>query len=385
LAVQAARKLKVLDPEKALYDALIQHQVAVNRVHQSCGLSEFERLYKGLKDLAGPPTPTESVHFEAAKRVPTLTGIAQQNMPMPQQTTVDLGDLKRWAIDSNKTYPATRFFTTGEKIVTMRLARRARVSQVRTGYRIRISGEMFDITTWESAPAPEFVNQIDWFPTGSVETNLTLQTKIYDCVQTRTLTAAEEESYDESGDTGNAQRLLVNERDATVNVKVCLDFTPLASEDNKAHLGEVRLTFIPDDVLDQPHAYLLDISVLETHVNSTNPFRKEEVTIEGMSLHIVPSWLKSPGEFFDDYQDALERMFKAKLATALDRHHRKQLSLDDVPKFVDPRPKYLTVQEAATVALTTRMFELAEKDAEFVAEVQKFLIPKEGHLNSLLE
>lgn len=369
------RKYKAIDPQRAVYDALIQHQIAVNLVKQACGLSEFEQLYEGLKDVAGPPHPTESVHFEAVKRVPTPTGTAQQDVPMPQPTTVDLGELKRFSVDPNKTYPATRFFTTGGKIVTMRVGRRATVSEVRTGYRIRISGELVDITKWESAPPPELANQIDWFPAESFETPLTVMTKVYDCVQTRTLTAGEEESYDESGDAGNTQRLLINERQATVNVKVRLDFTPLADGDNKAHIGEIRLTFTPDDVLDQPHAYLLDIDVLETHVKSTGPVL-EEVTVEGLSLHIVPSWLKVSTEFLDDYQDALERMFKAMLGTALGRHHRQQLSPDDVPKFVDPRPKYLTIQEASTVALTTKMFELAERDARFAAEVEKFLIPQ---------
>lgn len=370
---------KAIDPQSALHDALVQHQIAVNRVQQSCGLREFEQLYKGLKDVAGPPRPTESVHFEAVYRLLPTPILNAQFEPMPQQTTVDLGDLKRWAVDPNKTYSATRFFTTGGKIVTMRLGRRARTSQVRIGYRIRISGELFDITTWESAPPGELANQIDWFPTESFEKVLTLQAKVYDCVQSRVLTAAEEESYDENGDDGNAQRLLVNERQATVNVKVQVDFTALAGGDNKAHLGEVRLTFMPDDVLDQPHAYLLDIDVLETHVKSFSPSELEEVleevTVEGMSLHIVPSWLKVPAEFFDDYQDALERMFRA---ATLGRRFQRQLSLDDIPRFVDPQPKYLTVREAATVALMTRMFERAEQDASFSAEVQKFLIPQEN-------
>ncbi len=367
-----SRQAKAIDPQRVLLDALVQHQIAVNQVQRVCGLSEFAQLYQRLRDMAGPPRPTESVHFEAVNRLLPLPIPIAQFEPMPQQTMVDLGELKRWAVDPNKTYSATRFFTTGGKIVTMRLGRRARVSQVRTGYRISISGEMFDITTWESAPPPELANQIDWFPTESFEKVLTLQTNVYDCVQTRTLTIAEEESYDESGDSGNAQRLLVNERQATVNVKVRLDFTALAGGDNNAHLGEVRLTFMPDDVLDQPHAYLLDIDVLETHVKSADPPAQEEVTVEGMSLHIVPSWLKVPSEFFDDYQDALERMFQAQLRTKL----VKYLPLNEVPRFVDPQPKYLTVQEAATVALTTRMFELAERDASFSAEVEKFLIPQ---------
>jgi hypothetical protein len=123
---------------------------------------------------------------------------------------------------------------------------------------------------------------------------------------------------------------------------------------------------------------LLDIDVVETHVrstDSTDPPMLEEVVVEGMSLHVVPSWLKVSAEFFDDYEDALERMYQAQLRTALEDRHR-ELSPEDVPMSVDPRPKYLTVQEAARVALTTRMFDLAERDAGFAAEVQRFLVPR---------
>ena len=85
------------------------------------------------------------MHFEAVKRGAAPTSIAQYTpTPLPQQATVDFGKLKRWAVDSIKTYSATRFFTTGGKIVTMRLGRRARVSQVRTGYGIRTTG-MFEL------------------------------------------------------------------------------------------------------------------------------------------------------------------------------------------------------------------------------------------------
>jgi hypothetical protein len=373
------RTLKALYPGQALQDAVVQHQLAVNRVKQSCGLSEFRQLHARLKDLAQPPRPTESVHFEAVKRFGSGGSadgtMITQHMPtfVPQQTTIDLGELKEWSADPGKTYPATRYFTSGGKIVTLRLGRRARVSGVRTGYKLRIAGEVLELTSWAAAPAPEDADQVDWFPSTPIDLPLTLQTKVYDCVQSRPLTGVEEESYDESGDADNAQRLLINERDAVVNVRVQLEFSALADGDNRAHLGEVTLTFTPDHVLDQPHAYLIDIEVLETHVNSSQADNLEEVVVDGLSLHMIPSWLKVQAEFFDDYQDAMRRMLKAKLDSEI---YMREVFVHEVPDFVDPRPKFFTVQEAAFVARTTKLFELAKLDRTFAARLENFMVPR---------
>jgi hypothetical protein len=344
-------------------------------------LREFEQLYRALKDFAGPPRPTESVHLDAVRKpaAAIIRGgvvLSLQDLYMPQHLRIDLGELRKWAVNSGKTYDATRFFTSGEKTLTLRLGRRATASRVRLGYRIRISGQILDITDWETAPPGEAADAIDWFPSQSYEIPLTLQTKVYDCVQLRALSVAEEESFDETGDAGRARRVLINERNATVNLKLRVEFTPLAGGDNKAHLGEVRLTFTPEHPLDQPHAYLLDIDVLETHVKSTHPPALEEVTVEGLSLHIVPSWLRVGAEFFDDYDDALQRMLQAMLGVALGKRHQQSLQPGDIPQYVDPTPKYLTVRDAATVALASRMFETANRDSVISAELLRYQVPQ---------
>lgn len=370
------RTVKAVDPKAALHDAVMQHQTAVSRLNQVCGLREFEELYQHLAAFAGPPHPTESVHFEAVRRLQVPTDFAAVVPVAPVPTTIDLGDLRQWATDPTKTYQATRYFTTGGKEVVLRLGRRARTSGVQLGYKLLIADKVYEITAYETEP-PDSGGDAHWFPAQSFDDRLTLQMKVYDCVQSRGLSAVEEEAFDENGDAGSAQRLLLNEREATVNVRIRVEFTAFVDGDHRSHLGEVRITFVPDEVTLQPHAYVLSVDVLETHVASTAPdFAVEEVRVEGLSLHIIPSWLKVAPELFDDHQDAIERMWQVMLKKKLPLE--RALTLAGVPTFVDPSPKYATVREAAQIQLATKAFAIAARDPGFLADLQRFQIPR-GH------
>lgn len=363
------RTMKAVDPKAALHDAVIQHQTAVLRLNQVCGLREFEELYQHLAALARPPHPSESVHFEAVRRLHVPAEFAAV-APVP--TTIDLGDLRQWATDPSKTYQATRHFTTGCKEVVLRLGRRARTSEVRLGYKLLIADKVYEITAYETAP-PDSGG--DWFPAQPFDDRLTLPMKVYDCIQSRGMSAVEEEAFDENGDAGSAQRLLLNERETTVNVRIRVEFSAFVDGDHRSHLGEVRITFVPDEVTLQPHAYVLSVDVLETHVASTAPdFAVEEVRVEGLSLHIIPSWLKVGPEFFDDHQDAIERMWQVMLKKKLPLE--QALTLAGVPTFVDPSPKYATVREAAQVQLATKAFAIAARDPGFLADLQRFQVPR---------
>jgi hypothetical protein len=367
-------KFKAADPAQAVHDAYLRHVQLVDQVKRVCGLRDFENLYRELRDVAGPPKPTESVRFAAVRRVPAPHGpFGVTPLVLPIPATLDLGNLRRFSPDPNKTYPATRHFTSGSKVLTLRLARRGVQSRTQLGYKLRIDQEIIDLIAWQPQPAPEV--ELVWFPTTPIERDLHLRKKVYDCVQSRHLTAAEEEGFDLSGDTGTAQRLLVNERTANVSAKVRIEFNPLPAGEPNPFLGEVKVFIQAVDPVHQPDAYLLDIDIFETHMAHVGPPPiQEEVLVEGHTLHVVPSYLVAGKDFFDDYWDAYLRMLRARTGALLEASRRK-FDLADVPHTVDPSPKFSTVLTASSVELNTQLFEVLERDAGIAAEIERHMLP----------
>jgi hypothetical protein len=174
-------KFKATNPTQALHDAYEHHLPLVDRVIRACGLDDFERLYRELRAVACAPRPTESVRFASVRALSALGGPFAETPPLVMTpVTLDLGALKGWAQDPNKTYPAIRHFTSG-KVATLRLGRRGIRSHVRLGYKLRIDKEIFELTSWQTEPAPE--QALDWFPSMPIEKDLLLRKKVYDCVQ----------------------------------------------------------------------------------------------------------------------------------------------------------------------------------------------------------
>jgi hypothetical protein len=86
---------------------------------------------------------------------------------------VDLGDLKKFASDPNKVYPATRYYREMEKTFRFRMARRTEISRIQLGYRLRLETADVELCRYSRRPAKGF--PVIPFPSEPIEKTIHLK------------------------------------------------------------------------------------------------------------------------------------------------------------------------------------------------------------------
>lgn len=360
------------DPNSIKQQALTVHNHRLNQLIRACGLLDFERLLRQIEEIATAPSPTESVHFVPSSRF-DLDVSRWLVRPEPVPVRIDLGSLARFSSYPDKTYEATRHAAEGVKVVRLLMGRRARQSLTRIGYQLRLGKRLVDLTTWEVAPEPERAD-VDWFPSQQISVDVEHEDDVYDCVQSRELTSAEEDSFDRGKGAGRAKRVFVNQRRGLVRYTLRVEFKPLANDEETAHLGEVTLTFTTPLYPDAKDAFVIDLDVLETHKAAGAPGVTEQTVVEGLNLHMVPSFMIAPADYFDDYLEARQRMLKAQIEAKL-VDTRQRFDVSDIPRGVDPNPKFSAVVDAARIASSMETLRLAEREPGVAMAVKRHTIP----------
>jgi hypothetical protein len=373
-------RYKAADPQAALDAAFAEHWRLVAQVRAASGIDELRRLHQRLIRLGGPPTPTESVRFGWIRKTATERNqIASPAIIVSGQAeSITLGKLAGWGTD--RSFDAVRYVTGDRKTIAFRMARRAVRSHIQLGYKLLIDHQEIELVQWQAQPAPEV--ELTWFPSQPIERILTLRNKsLYDSIQSRGFSAAEEELYDETGDTGDggALRVLMNPRRGDVQVSVRVEFEAKPPGEDNPFLGLAKVTIEPIDPDGQRAAFLLDIDVAETHAQSVELTQTVtgESFIEGMNLHLVPSYVVAGEDFFAAYRKAYAAMLRAEAAAELEAS-QQGVSLDDVPTEVDPGPKFLTVVEAARIEHAVAVKARIEQSPELSLRMSRYRAPVLG-------
>ncbi|HDR7854209.1 TPA: hypothetical protein ACLIVI_004733 [Bacillus pacificus] len=308
---------KAVDPEKALSAAMNKHVALVDSVIQACGISSLSKLELQYRILASTPTVSEFVRLPNAKfqfhdianESIIINGIhiSIPNFSDSKGTpeTIDLGKLKPFAANPNKTYPAMRFHREIEKTFKFKMARRAEWSKIQLGYRLRIAEKDFVLCPFSGRP-PEGIPSIP-FPNTPIEVDYHFNTEVYDCCQIRHFSANEEDKFEKEGE--SSERVFNNMRKGRAHIKVSINFEPLSGGDNDAHSGEVIVTIRNLEANKFPDSFIIKVSVFETRYN-LKADEPVELEADWMTIHMTPSYLVVGQEFIDDYWDAFIRSLK---------------------------------------------------------------------------
>lgn len=326
---------KAVEPERALTAAMSAHADLVDSVIRACGIDSLIQLEKQFRIAAAPPTESQFVRLPDAKfqftyyetrdfngsRVPIPT----VNIGTPE--TIDLGRLKPFAADPNKTYAVTRYSREMEKTFRFKMARRTELSQIQLGYRLRIAD--LDIVLCPFSTRPPEGTPYAMFPSEPIEKDHRFATDIYDCCQIRHFSASDEDYFEREGE--NGERLFHNMRRGHGHIQVSVQFEPFVCGASDAHAGETIVKIRNLEPEDFPDSFILEVSVFETIVDFDG--QKVEYPADLMTIHMTPSYLIVGQDFLDDMWDATARMIQT-IKGINDRFSLEEL----VPKSFEPDP-----------------------------------------------
>ncbi|MFF2450282.1 hypothetical protein ACFVSW_24870 [Neobacillus sp. NPDC058068] len=363
-----------VEPEKALTATMKAHAAAVDSVIQACGINSLAKLESQFRAAASPPRQSQFVQLPDAKFrfhpkfiVPRGLGniIIEEGTP----ETIDLGNLKDFADDPNKTYPAMRYHREMEKTFRFKMARRAEMSGIQLGYRLRIAGKDIKLCPFSSSP-PEGIPS-EPFPSKPIELKYQFTTDVYDCCQIRHFSASDEDTFEREGE--NGERVFHNMRKGRGHIQISVQFVPLVGGANDAHAGEAVVTIRNLEPNAFPDAFILDVSVYETIFGSSIG-TTEEFEADSITIHMTPSYLIVGKDFFDDRWKALLRMFKAK-TRIIDKFALEDL-ITMVPTKPNPEPAWNIRRQALEIENSVAFIQEAMRaKPELVTEEIRHLLP----------
>lgn len=353
------------DWQKALKDAVTAQAAAIDQVVKACGLEFLDKIIKLYNHAASPPLRSDFVKLPDAtyKLVPGSLVI------FGGVEDITLGGVKVFAVEPNKIYVAKRYHRDTEKSFRFRMARRTDVEKIQLGYRLRISGRDIELCPFSTPAAGDIVQ--NYFPDQTIEIDLEFSTSVFDCCQSRSTSANDENIFEETGKIPNGSRLFRNERKGLAKIAVSVVFQPFAEGMQGGFIGEAIVTIrnlLPFDFKD---AFILDVEVMETHMGPNDEPR--EVIADSMTIHMVPSYLMLSHDYFDDLQAAEGR------ADSIVKDINKRFSLRElVPGPADPDPVWATARPGRVAEKAVRFLETAvERHPRNVNQVlESYEIPK---------
>lgn len=199
-----------VDPQAALAAATSLQAQLLSEIIDATGISRLSQLQQQFLVLSQAPQGSDFVDCSE----PLFTRIGEPTQGPTE--TVDLGSLKKYAANPNKTYPAVGYNQQIEKKFTFRIAKRADYSGIQLGYRIRIGGQSLDLCTYSDSSGVTNLAPLD--------TVIDVTGTVFDCFQHRHLSPADEDEFARTGTLPTGQRLLWNSRTGDSTVRVQIDY-----------------------------------------------------------------------------------------------------------------------------------------------------------------
>ncbi|WP_238322760.1 hypothetical protein [Gorillibacterium massiliense] len=325
---------KAVDPEKALKAATDAHTALVDSVIRASGIAQLTDLQKQFRSAASLPSKSQFVDLPDARFRYALILPYMVRGGGGTEETIDLGSLKTFSGNPNKTYPATRYHRLMEKTFRFRMARRAEWSRVQLGYRLRIAGLDIELCPFSTRPAEGFPSTP--FPTGPIENVHQFATDVFDCCQTRPFSASDEDRFEREGEDG--ERVFHNLRKGSAKIQITVQFEPLYQGASEAHAGEaiVKIRNLEPEAF--PDSFIIEAVVFETIVDSNG--QPDMFPADSITIHMTPSYLIVGQDFMNDRQKAIEHMIRT-VKGINDKFSMEQLTPESFKPSPDPAWKTL--------------------------------------------
>ncbi|PHB87492.1 hypothetical protein COE94_06020 [Bacillus toyonensis] len=269
------------------------------RVREDCGILKLYTLHRQLCELTTSPVGSQFTR---------ISNVSINNLMLwqsPVEETLSLGFIGNLAGKPGKLYKAKRIFQTNNKTFRIPMVRRMDASGVQLGYRLEISilgGAKkinIDLCEFSVVASPHLEEKLPVFPTQEfVEEIPTQSVTVYDAVQSSAFTAEEESLLEKGNIIPEKQRLLINSREGTAAIRVKVDFSIDLTDVDHQYIGYANVT-VENPNVETKDTFIVNIKIFETKISSVTKGKVEEFA-DGMTLHVVPSYLIPETEYFID-------------------------------------------------------------------------------------
>jgi hypothetical protein len=247
---------------------------------------------------------------------------------------LSLGVIGSFAGKPDHTYPAQRYYQDMSKSFHFQMARRSDVTRTQLGYKLVISlggadGTQEIVLTEFSSAASPFQPEADlpFFPTEPLSVNFTASAAtVYDVVQSKILTAAEEDIFERTGTLpathersilskrGHSQvivqpqyRSFLNPRPGRVRLKVDVTFAFDLQAPGHPFLGTAYVGMTCQDVDTSPYGFIANVQIFETVIAGDAALPTTQLA-STMTVHFAPSFLVVGEDYFQDRDKGYKAM-----------------------------------------------------------------------------
>ena len=247
---------------------------------------------------------------------------------------LSLGVVGSFAGNPDHEYPAQRYYQEIAKNFNFHMARRSDVTRTQLGYKLVISLGGADgtqeivLTEFSSAASPfQPEAQLPFFPTDPISVDfIASAATVYDVVQSKILTASEEDIFEKTGrlpDTyeesvvskkGHRRvavqpqyRTFVNPRPGRVHLKVDVTFEFDLQAPGHPFLGTAYVGVVCQDAEANPYGFIAQVEIFETVIVG-EPGEPVTQLAATMTLHFAPSFLVVGHDYFQDRQKGFKAM-----------------------------------------------------------------------------
>jgi hypothetical protein len=247
---------------------------------------------------------------------------------------LSLGVVGVFAGNPDHKYPAQRYYQDIAKSFHFQMARRSDVTRTQLGYKLVISlggadGTQEIVLTEFSSSASPFQPEAElpFFPTDPISVNFTASAAtVYDVVQSKILTASEEDIFEKTGmlpDTHEQSvvakrghrpvivqpqyRTFLNPRPGRVHLKVDVTFKFDLQAPGHPFLGTAYVGVVCQDAEANPYGFIAQVEIFETVIVGEPGVPATQLAAT-MALHFAPSFLLVGHDYFQDREKGFKAM-----------------------------------------------------------------------------
>ena len=301
------------DPKEALGRALDLQPRLLDGAVRASGIGRLAELRARLQDIL----TRHSVGSDFVDLPNATFSLIDMTGPAAQIEKVDLGFIGKYSKHPNKKYDGERYAQTFEKRFRFAMALRTDVSLIQLGYRIELGGHNVPMIPYSVAPGTGTAPR---FPTQPISLEIRGEDwTVYDVYQSSIFSPADEDEFEEGEPSQSMfeskyfrpERLFLNERQGPGALKVDITFNTDLNSPTQPFVGHATVTIRNLDPARFRGGVILPVTVYETRVVNKNG-QTEEFVADGMTVHLVPSFLVVDYDYFTDRREgteAIDRIF----------------------------------------------------------------------------
>lgn len=300
---------RVQDVEAGRAAAQFDLQRMVNEMKSRVGMRNLKNLYNELGELVESPTRSQIC------RLRDFTSVSLWGWEWPVAEEIEIHNAPIANAAGRRKYKATRWSQLFHKQFRIPIVRRMDMTLCQLGYRIRlnIAREVSEpakldlvickFNTWNLSHIRPTID--DFFPVKHFDQIFSVpDAAMFEVVQTGSYTSADATELDKQKPGLEIGRIFVPKKSGPVSVHVKVDTEIDFEAPDHAFVGFADVLVELHKPGDHKNSFIVDVAVYETGLSATDDEQIEQFA-DGVTLHMIPTFLIAEDAYFIDYMKGL--------------------------------------------------------------------------------